>query len=545
MHTSQHQAETQRIARALEEAERLGDDDRKIPLYQQLLKLMPDLALGHAHLAALLLGRDREEEAQAHVERALSSAFDERIDSLLFEELAKRPRFNGNLVNAQRWYEAVPNVWRLKLLLSALNRIEAHDEAERLILQTLERPLPPVDQTQVLNLLAQLYYNTGRFHESIACCTLGLEQAPDSVPLNFNFAVAQEQVARYKEAFDAYAKVLRLDPQHVATHNNLALLMLRLGEFGPGWQHYEWRWAEVQKEHQQHFSIPRWQGEPLDGKTLLVWAEQGIGDHIMFASLLGELAQLGSTVHYEIYERLDALFSRSFPQIQFVRRELQGTAKDGAQVMHRQTWPRSDYQIPMGSLPALLRPNLESFPREPHYLSADPAMVEEIRADYRRRFPGKRLIGVSWRGGTSVSNEKQSRRIPIADLGVLAALPDVQLINLQYGDTRAEREEARANGFDIYNDDSVDPLHDMDRQAAQLCALEAVVSIDNTTVHLAGALGVPTYMLLQLNPNWRWGLQEGPSYWYPSVQRVRNPVLNEWRATLARVAEQLQDSKTH
>ncbi|WP_160286237.1 tetratricopeptide repeat-containing glycosyltransferase family protein [Pseudomonas knackmussii] len=540
MQTPTLQAQVQRIAQALGEAERTGDEEAKIPLYRQLLKLLPDLALAHAHLAALLLERDREDEALPHVEHALALPQDDQVDSMLFDELAKRPRFNGHLVKAQQWYDAKPNLWRFKLLLAALNRIEAHADAEQLILKTLEQPLPPFEQTQVLNLLAQLYYNTGRFHESIACCQLGLEQAPDSVPLNFNYAVAQEQVARYREAFEAYAKVLRLDPDHVATHNNLALLMLRLGEFEQGWQQYEWRWAEVQKEHNQFFSIPRWQGESLKGKTLLVWAEQGIGDHIMFASMLEELTKLGGTIHYEIYERLDALFSRSFPSVQFVRRELQGTAKDGAQVMHRQTWPRSDYQIPMGSLPALLRPNLESFPRQPHYLQADPAMAAELRQDYQQRFPGKRLIGVSWRGGTSVSNEKQSRIIPIPSLAILAAQPDVQLVNLQYGDTSTERERARENGFEIHHDESVNPLHDMDRQAAQIAALDAVVSIDNTTVHLAGALGVPTYALLPLNPNWRWGLEEGPSYWYPSVRRVRNHKLNEWDDVLTRVAGQLR-----
>lgn len=534
------QAEVQRIANALNDAERTENVPLQIRLYQQLLQHLPDLALAHAHLASLLLKQGDETAAQTHVEQALALPQDDKVDATLFDELAKRPRFNGNLVQAQRWYDAAPNLWRFKLLLAALNRIESHVEAEQLLVKTLEQPLPAHEQTQVLNLLAQLYYNTARFHESIACCQLGLEQSPESVPLNFNLAVALEQVARYREAFAAYSKVLSLEPEHVATHNNLALLMLRLGEFESGWRHYEWRWAQVQKEHEQHFSIPRWQGEPLQGKTLLIWAEQGIGDHIMFASMLEELSALGGTVYYEIYERLDALFRRSFPTVQFIRRELQGTAQDGSQTMHRQTWPKSDYHIPMGSLGALLRPSLESFPRRQQYLKADPEHVAAIRADYAQRFPGKRLIGVSWRGGTSVSNEKQSRRIGLDSLAILARLPNVQLINLQYGDTRDERERALAQGVSIHHDDSVDPLYDMDRQAAQVAALDAVVSIDNTTVHLAGALGVPTYALLPLNPNWRWGLEEGPSYWYPSVKRVRNRELNDWSAALASVAAQLQ-----
>jgi len=527
--------EVQQIGVALLQAEQDQNISQQIALYQQLLEITPDLALGHAKLAILLLEKGDNDTASRHIEIALSHPQDDQIDKMLFEPMAANKHFIGDLACARKWYAQSPNYWRFTLLGEALMKAKLYEEAESSYSSRLEKPLPPSQQGYVLSKLGTLYYNVGRFHESIACNRLALELYPNDFRLHFKLATSLESAGRYEEAFAHYVKVLEQEPENIGTQNNLALLMLRLGQFREGWEHYEWRWAQVLKEHDQHFNIPRWQGEPLEGKRLLVWAEQGIGDHILFGSMLPDLVKLGGQIHYEIYERLDPLFERSFPTVKFFRRNSEGPTQDGDQELFRQSWPASDLHIPMGSLGQFLRRSRKSFPGTRSYLKADAGQVTSKRQEYQQRFPGKHLIGLSWRGGIDTSNDMQSRRIPLSELARLATLGNVQFINLQYGDTEQERAEALALGLNIHHDASVDPLKDMDAQASQLCALDAVLSVDNTTIHLAGALGVPTYALLQLNPNWRWGLNEGPSYWFPSIHLVRNRELGHWENALDRV----------
>lgn len=539
MHSTDHQHALQHIAVALQDAERNQDEGEQIRLYSELLDILPDLALGHAQLARLLLGQGKAREARPHVVRALALPQDEAVDIVLFTPLAASLDFNGDLDSARAWYQAHPSLVRLQLYNAALERGKAYQEAEEVFTSVLQRPLAPNDQAWLLSLLAKLYFDTGRFHESIACSQLSLECNPTDPNLQFNLATALEQVGRYEEAVANFIKVLQQVPQHPGTHNNLALIMLRLGQFEEGWKHYEWRWETSLKEHNQFFNIPRWSGEDLGNKTLLIWAEQGIGDHIMFASLLPSLRAFGGTIHFETFERLDPIFKRSFPDINLIRREQTGTTGGGTQLLHRQSWPRSDFQIPMGSLGAILRPTRQSFEAQQPFLKADACATAQKRDDYQRRFPGKKLIGLSWRGGIDTTNDIQSRKIAMKELSILGELCDVQFINLQYGNTTDELRQATELGLNIYHDDSVDPLCDMDAQASQIAALDAVVSIDNTTVHLAGALGKPTYALLQLNPNWRWGITGNRSLWYPSVRLIRNRELGTWKVCLRHAVEAL------
>ncbi|GLU38163.1 protein FlbA [Pseudomonas sp. NBRC 100443] len=542
MSASQDRAEIQHIAQALQLAEHADDLPQQIELYERLLDITPQVALIHAKIAHLHLRLKQVDSAQPYIHQALSMPGDDQVDAELFEHMAECPELAADLEQARAWYRQRPNLWRFKLYSSALTNAQLHAEAERLYLDVLQTPLAVSQQVWILCALSKLYYDTGRYHDCIACCQLGLEGSPDDPRLHFNMATSLEQVARYEEAFQHYAIVLRSDPQHIGTHNNLGLLMLRLKQFEVGWSHYEWRWLASQQNQQQYFNTPQWQGESLKGKSLLIWAEQGIGDHIMFASMLPDLLELEGKVHFETYARLDPILERSFPEVAFIRREQTGNVLDGVQMLYRQSWPQSDYQIPMGSLGRLLRPDLGSFAGPGKFLRADEEASRCKREEYTRLFPGKKLIGLAWKGGSNISNDIQSRRIAMNELARLASQNHVQFINLQYGDTSAERAEAKALGLYIHHDENVNPLVNMDAQASQLAALDAVLSIDNTAVHLAGALGVPTYVLLQLNPNWRWGLEEGPSYWYPSVYLIRNREIGRWEMALDRAVAAMRDN---
>lgn len=536
------QSEVQRISQALQIAE--GNDDRaeQIRLYEALAKLSPDTALVPAKIARLHLEMLDPQSAEPWAERALDMSTSAEIDEELLDMMRTHRLFTKNLERAERWYKASPSLPRMALYGAALSVRLRYDEAEALYTQALEKPLEVWQQSILLGLLGTLYFDCGRYHDSIACHQLTVELTPNYAYGPFNLALSLEQVGRYHEAYRLYNDVLGKMPEHAGTQNNLSLLQLRLKQFDVAWPNYESRWKTSLKEHYQEFNIPRWRGEPLEGKTLLVWAEQGIGDHVMFASLLPDLLKLGGQLHVETYDRLYPLLHRSMPGLSIIQREGGGLVHNGQRMMHRQNWPRSDYQIPMGSLGELLRPTLAAFDSHRPFLKADAQQVEAKRAEYQRLFPGKRLVGLSWRGGIDTANDMQSRRIAMEELAHLAALEQVQFINLQYGNTTEERAEAERLGLRIHHDASVDPLKDMDAQATQLSALDAVLSIDNTTVHLAGALGVPTFVLLQLNPNWRWGIEDETSYWYPSVQLIRNRELGRWGKALEQAVQRLRAS---
>ncbi|MFK3816878.1 tetratricopeptide repeat protein [Pseudomonas sp. NPDC089407] len=533
------QAEIQSIGAALVKAERTQDVDAQLQLYEKLTRLTPACTLAHAQLAHLLFEREDYERAVSHAEQALALPYDKAADQLIFQHLHKHKPYVAQLAKAKALYKAQPNIWRFKLLYEALMLAQAYNEVEPLVLKALEEPFSKVEQSHLLTLLAQAYYQLARYHDCIGCYQAGLELTPDNQTQHFNLGTALEQVGRYPEAVSQYQKVLELEPNHGGIHNNLAIVMLRLGQFEDGWRQYEWRWDIALREQNQHFNIPRWTGEPLEGKTLLVWAEQGIGDHIMFSTMLAELRQRGGNLCYEIYARLDSLFERTFPDVTFLRRESDGEIAHLGTRVFKQRWPNADYQIPMGSLAAIFRTTRESFGEGAAYLKPDPALIQVTRDRYKALFPGKKLIGISWRGGKAAHTERQSRRVGVDDLKALSKLENVQLIDLQYDSTEADLASLREAGISIYHDDSVDPTAIMEAQAAQLCTLDAVISVDNSTVHLAGALGVPTYALIQLNPNWRWGMNEGPSYWYNSVQIFRNREILSWRDVIDRVIEKL------
>lgn len=538
------QAEIHRIGQALQQAEKTRNVDAQIRLYKKLLRITPEAALVEAQLAHLLFEQGAHDDAHRHVLQVLARPPEDKVDGMLFPHLYEHARYKSDLNQAKLWYNQHPNLWRFKLYHQAQTHAgDSPADLEAMLHGALEKFTTPNEQSQVLTLLAQAYYAQGRFHDTIACYQLGLQMTPKQRNQLLNIGVALEQVGRYSEALEYYKQLLAMEPDHPGVHNNIAITLLKLGQFEAGWEHYEWRWKTARAEQYHQFAIPRWTGEALHDKTLLVWGEQGIGDHIMFASVLNELQQCVGSVdhlHYEIYARLDSLFQRSFPHVNFIRSEGSGELEVDGKKMFKQTWPRSDFQIPAGSLMGIFRPSIESFPKPQSFLKADPEQTQAMRSQYQSRFPGKRLIGVSWRGGRTINTEMQTRFVDFDALRPLAKCADVQLIDLQYDSSPEELARAAALGVDLFHDDNVDARFDMDPQASQISALDAVVSIDNTTVHLAGALGVQTYVLLPLNPNWRWGLDEGESYWYSSVRTFRSRILGDWQEPIKRIIDALQ-----
>jgi hypothetical protein len=533
--------ELQKIVRSLEKAEQSDDIPAQIKLYIKLTKLLPMHAVAHARAAALLHSQGDEIKALHHIHQAMALPASEEVDALIFPLLALHTAtLLQDLQLTHSWFQEHPNYWRLQLLLLAMIKQEHFAEAQQLANKALEHPDYASHSSGLLLLLAHIYYCLRCFHESSACCQLVLESAPDNRDALYSLGNSYNKLAQYDRAIDYYQRALESNPDDFDVHHSLAHLMLKLGNFKQGWAHSEWRWAKSIANQAQSFNIPEWHGEPLEGKRLLVWSEQGVGDQIMFASTLPDLLARTSEIAWEGDSRLLPLFKRSLPAVKFIEKSVSTTGKPVLKI-----WPSSDFHIPAGSLGKILRDDISKFPRQASFLKADNEQTRAIRRAYQERFPGKLLVGLSWRGGTTVGTNKYARSLRCEEMQPLTKLNNVQFVNLQYGDSLEDRDNLNALGLDIYHDTEVDPLLSLDNQAAQLCALDLVLSVDNTTVHLAGALGVKTYLLLPTDPDWRWGLERTDSYWYPSLTLIRSTDPSSWIKAVEAAVEVLNQCKPY
>ena len=252
-----------------------------------------------------------------------------------------------------------------------------------------------------------------------------------------------------------------------------------------------------------------------------MWAEQGIGDEIMFASLIPELHAKCAKLIVQCDPRLIPLFKRSFPKdIEFYDKN--------------DLVPESLYEfhIPMGSLAQILRPSIESFAK-----GAKPYLFcqNEQALELRKQITGNKdstLIGISWSSKSTIPAARH-RNIFLADIARLLNKPDTTLVSLQYGDVSNEIEDLKKHhNIDVIEVSDIDIYNNIDGLSALISACDHVVSTDNATVHLAGALGADTHVLLPVNQDWRWGLESSKSYWYETLKLYRQENLGEWNQTL-------------
>jgi hypothetical protein len=282
--------------------------------------------------------------------------------------------------------------------------------------------------------------------------------------------------------------------------HNTAFAYLRLGQLEMGWERLEHGFSPLidssrGRRPQRHFNVPRWKGEALNGKRLMVWREQGLGDEIMFGSMLAELASLDGQVILECEPRLVGLMARSFPQFQ-VRSELYRAA-------YPHDSPHDDYdlQIPVGSLAAIYRQSIEDFDRSAPYLVADPDKV----ADYAQRLQAvagpKKRVGICWRSGM-VSPTRGNSYTLLTDWDALFKDPDVCIVNLQYGKSEDELcEVEKTYGIQIVRWEDTNLQSDIEAVAAIMANLDVVCTVGTVVAQIGGALGIPTLLCANVY-NW-------------------------------------------
>jgi Flp pilus assembly protein TadD/polysaccharide pyruvyl transferase WcaK-like protein len=356
-----------------------------------------------------------------------------------------------------------------------------------------------------------------------------------SVLARQNLANVLRALGRLDEAEAQYRAVLDQQPLQADAAVQLGATRLSRGDFS-GWDEYEWRyWSgeSLAGGPPWPLPLPKWDGGTLAGRTMHLYGEQGIGDEIMFASCMAQVAHQAAKVHLWCEPRLATLFARSFPGVAVHAKPRGGLSPllgpDANDAL----------RCSLASLPRFLRRAEQDFPGTP-YLCADASAT----ARWRERFGalgGRLTIGLSWRGG-GAPRAREARSIALAQLAPLFAIDGLQVVDLQYGDHGEEIARFNAGAANpLAQFEDIDPLQDMDGFAAAITALDAVVCVDNSTAHLAGALGVPTVLLLPFQADWRWQRGRETSPWYASLRLLwqREPGASAWPEVVQRAAAQV------
>ena len=420
------------------------------------------------------------------------------------------------------------------------------------------------DYVQAYNNLGVLYKDRGKYENAITMFTKVKELRPDHQNSYYNLALIKKEQGSPEEAIELFLKVLDLNPEHSDAKCNISIIKIEDGlledakkylleilktdqqyenapkhlaaialkqeKFEEVWSYYEYRW-KVTPHNKVIWPFPDkplWRGEK--GKHVALWREQGIGDEIIFLSLVPEVKEMCSSLSVYVDPRLQDLCKHAMPEINFVKdiEALQGV--------------ECDYHLPLGSVAGLMRNDIRDFDRTVRgYLKADPQRVELIRNELK--LEGKTAIGISWKSFNSLNPLKKS--VQLKDMERIFSGLDVVLVNLQYGDIEDEiREFKQETGIEVIQCASVDNREDLDGLAALIEACDLVVSTSNVTVHLAGALAKETWVLLPYVAIFYWLLERTDSVWYPSLTLYRQPKLNDWESVYISMRKDLKRKLT-
>jgi len=323
---------------------------------------------------------------------------------------------------------------------------------------------------------------------------------------------------------------------------NIGCALLKVGDFTNGWRLYDYglrvptktpqKWQRALRKPFSSEEVPLWRGECLEGKNLLVLEEQGVGDTMMFITLLPKLSEEVGTIDLIVSDRLCPVYRRVFEDVITV-----WSFSDFCE--RSDDYPPYDFQTALGSIPQYRFTSINTYaPRVP-ILKVDDDRVQTLRSMYLERLGCGRhatIVGVSWSGGGSKSRI-QAKSIPLAGFEQIlrGVHDDVVFLCLQYGDVSQRIEEWLAKDIPLIHDTSIDPLLDLDGWLHQVAACDAVLSVANTTIHGAGGLNIPTLCLLSDSSDWRWlsDITQTRSYWYPSVSITRQNTTSGWGDSIA------------
>jgi tetratricopeptide (TPR) repeat protein len=463
-----------------------GQLDEATAAFRQSIALNPNIPEAHFNLGITLQDKGQLDEAMAAFRQAI----------VLRAHYAEAHGNLGNVLRDKEQLDEAITAYRQAVVINP-NLSEAHSN------------------------LGIALRDKGQLDEAIAACRNAITLRPDFAKAYGNLANALKEKGHFEEAIAAYRHAIALNPNSPETHYNLSFAMLARGDFQPGWEEYEWRWkCKNFPSPRQNFAQPNWDGNPLDGRTILLHTEQGLGDAIQFIRYVPLVAQRGRRIIIQCQEELHRLFQTMAEKVQVVA--------------HGQPLPAFDFHSPLLSLPRIFETTLSNVPQIVPYLKAD---ADDAKTWQRRIGDDSQIInvGLAWAGSSAHKNDR-NRSIKLASLSPLVQTPGVRFFSLQKGDAAAE---SKTPPTDMELIDWTNELNDFADTAALIANLDLVIAVDTAVAHLAGAMGKPIWTLLPFVPDWRWLLHREDSPWYPSMRLFRQPSLGDWNSVVTRVAETL------
>jgi tetratricopeptide (TPR) repeat protein len=464
-----------------------GDTDAAVDFMRKAIGFDPKHAPAHNDLGILLQSQGRLEDAEACYRRAidLNDKFAEAMSNL-GAVLALR----GRIDDATAWY--------------------GHAVAA-------DSQLAPAH-----NNLGAALARLDRFDEAEIAHRRAIALKPDFADAHYNLGVALQDQGRFEEALASYAKAVELKPDLVDARWNLAYLLLALGRYAEGWREHEWRWRR-KEQPPRSYPRPLWRGEPLDGRTILLHAEQGMGDALQFMRYVPMVSARAGRVVLQVPAPLLRLAKAS------IGNHAQVLA-DGDML------PAFDLHCPLLSLPLAFGTTLETIPAEVPYATVDPAAA----ARWRERLGDAEglKVGLVWAGNPQHKNDR-NRSIALDRLAPLFGAAGVRWFSLQVGERKADLARVPAGAIV----DLSDGLTDFAETAAAIAGLDLLIAADTAAAHLAGALAKPVWVLVPFVPDWRWLVGREDSPYYPTARLFRQPARGDWDSVALRVRRAL-DART-
>jgi tetratricopeptide (TPR) repeat protein len=538
------------------------DFARAVPLYERVIALQPDHAEAHykrgnalkdlGQLPAALASYDAAVEHKPDfsyawcnrgvVQQALAlygpalESFDRAIELDPTDAVAHSNRASL-LQGLSRWQEALAsydhvlalNPQSLPTWFARGNVLRELQQPEAALACYREAVKLDPDFVAAHANLAALLHESGRFDAALASYDRAIALQPDHARTLCARAGALLEVGRLEPALASFEQAITLQPNFPEAQYNRSLALLLAGDFARGWSSHEWRWqnmARLRMGERRPFRQPLWLGnEPIAGKRLLLYSEQGLGDTVQFCRFAKTLADRGATVILEVHSTLVDLLETGLEGASRV------VADDGSPL------PEFDYQCPLLSLPLALKTTLDTIPGAAGYLRGDPARTAQWQERLGAR--SRPRVGLTWSGNSKHSNDR-NRSFPLAAL--IEHLPrELDYVCMQKDIRSADAQTLAANPWIARVERE---LHDFGAAAALCDNVDLVISVDTSIAHLGGALGRPTWVLLPFNPDWRWLVGRADSPWYDSVRLYRQHAIGAWNGVFTRVAADLRKTFT-
>jgi tetratricopeptide (TPR) repeat protein len=495
--------------------------------YERVLQLRPNDVEALSNLGLALQVQGQLEQAVASQRKALV-LHPRYVDALV--RLADALKALGRLDEAEAAYRralAIDPASSHALCNLGSSLLDQGKLEEAAIALRKSLAIEPGNHWALCNLLVVLERQQN-YEEGVALGRRAIALRPDFMPAQFNFATVLAKRGDIEEAIAAFRRAIALEPTRAEPHFSLAQALLLRGDFARGWEEFEWRWKlkdyEWIREIRGALERPRWTGEAIAQKTIMLCAEQGLGDTLQFMRYVPLVVARAGKVILLVQPALESLLAN-----------IAGVTLIGLDVAP----PDFDVYCPLLSLPRVFATTANTIPAQAQYLAADAGAIHRWRL--RLGEAGLR-VGIAWQGKPGTVTDR-GRSFPLASLAPLSRIPGVRLISLQKNDgveqlaglPEGMRVETLGPDFDSGPDAFVDT-------AAVMMNLDLIVTSDTAMAHLAGALGRRTWVALKSVPDWRWGLGTPLSPWYPTMRLFRQRAARDWDGVFAEMAEELAPS---